>query len=65
MTTITIDQAHMIATSGDRIFHVEGHVRGKWCSDHVVDFMVKHRYDKCEVVLKNDEIVSVRILEDK
>lgn len=62
---MTIDQAHIIATSGDRIFHVEGHVRGEWYSDRVLDFMLKHRCDECEEVVKNKEIISVRLLEDK
>lgn len=60
---MTIDQTHMIATSGDRIFHVEGHVRGEWYSDRVLDFMLKHRCDECQVTLKTDQIISVRLEE--
>lgn len=68
MTTsevMTIDQAHMIATSGDRIFHVEGHVRGEWYSDRVIEYLVKHRHDKCQVTLKTDQIISVRLEDEK
>ena len=65
MTTITIDQAHMIATSGDRIFHVEGRVRGEWYSDHVVEYVAEHRHDKCQVTLKTEQIISVRLEDEK
>jgi hypothetical protein len=58
---MTIDQAHMIATSGDRIFHVDGHVRGEWYSDRVLDFMVAHKNEKCRVLLQNDHIISVKL----
>lgn len=61
---MTIDQAHMIATSGDRIFHVEGHVRGEWYSDHVVEFVSAHKDEKCEVTLKTEQIISVRLSEE-
>lgn len=60
---MTIDQAHLIATSGDRIFHVEGHVRGEWYSDRVLEFLSEHRKDKCEVIHKSDHIISVRLEE--
>ena len=66
MTTskvMTIDQAHMIATSGDRIFRVEGCVCGEWYSDHVVEYVAEHRHDKCQVTLKTDQIISVRMSE--
>jgi len=68
MTTsevMTIDQAHMIATSGDRIFHVEGQVRGEWYSDRVVEYVAEHRHDKCQVTLKTDQIISVRLEDEK
>lgn len=55
----------MIATSGDRIFHVEGHVRGEWYSDHVVEYVAEHRHDKCQVTLKTDQIISVRLEDEK
>jgi hypothetical protein len=61
---MTIDQAHVIATSGDKIFHVEGQVRGEWYSDCVIEFLVKHRHDKCQVTLKTDQIISVRLSEE-
>lgn len=61
---MTIDQAHVIATSGDKIFHVEGQVRGEWYSDRVIEFLVKHQHDKCQVTLKTDQIISVRLSEE-
>ena len=56
---MTIDEAHRRCVHGDRTLWVIGELKGTWCQDHVLEYVVDHQDDECSVVAETDDMIVV------
>ena len=61
---MTINEAHMRATAGDRLLRIKGHCTGLWCQDNILEFVSEHKDDECRVLLENDQLITVELMEE-
>lgn len=62
---MTLSQAHAKCIRGDRILRIMNQISGRWYQDHVLDYVNANQFRICELVLENDQIVTVRLKEDE
>lgn len=61
---MTINEAHMRATAGDRMLRIKGHCTGLWYQDHILEFVSEHKDDECRVLLENKQLITVELMKE-
>lgn len=54
-----LGRAHALSVRGDRILRIVGHVKGKWYTDSVLDYVNSNQFRMCHITEDTPEQITV------